>query len=77
VHDTERRLLLSPGEYVDSDHHAIQAFARRVTAGCSGPTEAVAAIYLAVRDGIRYDPYVDYTRPETFRASVVLRAEAG
>jgi transglutaminase-like putative cysteine protease len=25
-----------------------------------------------VRDGVRYDPYIDYTDPETYRASSVL-----
>jgi transglutaminase-like putative cysteine protease len=77
MRETEQRLFLSPAEYIDSDHSIIQASARRVTAGCSDPAEAVRALYLAVRDGIRYDPYVDYSRPETFRASDVLRAEAG
>jgi len=28
--------------------------------------------YRAVRDEIRYDPYIDYTDPETYRASSVL-----
>ena len=39
----------------------------------SDPVEQARACSIAaVRDGIRYDPYIDYTDPETYRASSVL-----
>ncbi len=38
----------------------------------SDPVERARLLYRAVRDGIRYDPYIDYTDPETYRASSVL-----
>ena len=36
------------------------------------PVERASLLYRAVRDEIHYDPYVDYTDPETYRASSVL-----
>jgi transglutaminase-like putative cysteine protease len=77
MRDTERRLFLSPAEYIDSDHSSIQGRACELTAAVSDPIDKVRAIYRAVRDRIRYDPYVDYTDLETFRASSVLRAGTG
>ncbi|MGO4570536.1 transglutaminase-like domain-containing protein [Microvirga sp. 2TAF3] len=75
--DTEIRLLRSPAEYVDSDHPAIRSWAGEVTAGAGSATEKARRLYDAVRDCIRYDPYVDYTDREVFRASSVLQAGAG
>src|SRR5215213_3017704 len=71
------RLFLSPAEFIDSDHPAIQAEARKTAAGAVGAVDAARRLYLFVRDAIRYDPYVDYTDPETFRASSVLAAGRG
>jgi hypothetical protein len=34
-------------------------------------------LYRAVRDGIRYNPYVDYTKKDTYRASSVLAEGSG
>ena len=75
MHDLS--LYLSPAEYIDSDHAAVIAHAKAVTAGVSDATEKARRLYLAVRDGIRYAPYVDYTNAETFRASSVLVAGQG
>jgi len=47
---------LSPGVMVDSDHPAIIAFAREHAHGTDERERAV-ALYHAVRDGLRYDPY--------------------
>jgi transglutaminase-like putative cysteine protease len=75
MHDLS--LYLSPAEYIDSDHAAVIAHAKAVTAGVSEATEKARRLYLAVRDGIRYAPYVDYTDRESFRASSVLAAGQG
>ena len=73
-----RRLYTDPGEYIDSDHPAVQAVRRRRR---SQPTPATArrpaCSTQAVRDGIRYNPYVNMRAPETFRASSVLAAGIG
>ena len=71
--DSSLRLYLSPAEFIDSDHPGVRAKAAadgRI-GDRSGRTGA-AALSRAVRDGIRYDPYIDYTDPETYRASSVL-----
>jgi transglutaminase-like putative cysteine protease len=74
---TLRRLYLDPADYVDSDHPEVQLYAKPIIAGKDDPRAIVAALYRAVRDDIRYDPYVDYRNPETFRASSVLAARQG
>jgi transglutaminase-like putative cysteine protease len=66
------RLYLSPAEYIDSDHDAIRAKAAEATRGVADPVAKARVLHDLVRDGIKYDPYIDYTDPETYRASSVL-----
>ncbi|HXP31531.1 MAG TPA: transglutaminase-like domain-containing protein [Stellaceae bacterium] len=68
---------LKPGKYVDSDHPDIIAFAERVAGGARDDVDAAVKLYYAVRDEIRYDPYVAYDLPETYRASAVLAKGRG
>ncbi|PWC31812.1 transglutaminase family protein [Azospirillum sp. TSO22-1] len=75
--DTAARLHLAPAEYVDSDHPAVQAFARAAVGAAATPVEMARRLYAAVRDGIRYNPYVDYGSAATYRASAVLAAGDG
>lgn len=72
--DSNLRLYLSPAEYIDSDHEQVLAKARAVVGPVTDPAEQARLLYRAVRDEIRYDPYVDYTDPEIYRASTVLAA---
>jgi transglutaminase-like putative cysteine protease len=67
---------LSPGRYVDSAHPAVSGF---VEENCTGNTERERAVslYYAVRDKIRYNPFLDMTRRDVFRASAVLEAGQG
>lgn len=62
---------LQPTPLVDSDHPAVQAFAADHGRGADDTARAV-ALYYAVRDGFRYDPYRLDLRPEGMRASSVL-----
>ena len=62
--------------FVDADHPDVVAFAARATAGAGSDREKAVALFYAVRDGIRYDPYALSGDPETYRASAVLRAGA-
>jgi len=75
--DSLRRLYTEPGEYIDSDHPAVRDFARDAVAAAAGEREKASLLYKAVRDGIRYNPYVDMRAPEVFRASSVLAAGNG
>jgi transglutaminase-like putative cysteine protease len=60
--------------FVDSDHPDVVAFAEEATAGATTDREKAVALFYAVRDGIRYDPYTMSDDPETYRASAVLRS---
>jgi transglutaminase-like putative cysteine protease len=66
-----------PTSFVDSDHPEIIAFARDRTAGTRDEVDAAVRLYTAVRDEIRYDPYVNLSEPDTFRASACLVARRG
>jgi transglutaminase-like putative cysteine protease len=70
--DSSLRLYLSPAEFIDSDHPGVRARAAATVGAVTDPAQQARLLYTAVRDGIRYDPYVDYTDPETYRASSVL-----
>lgn len=64
---------LEPAEFIDSDHPAIQEYARRSLAAGGSALDQAVDLYYRVRDGIRYTPYLDYSDPEMYRASSVLR----
>jgi transglutaminase-like putative cysteine protease len=55
--DHHNPIYLTPTEIIDSNHPKIQR---------------AVLLYLAVRDGIRYDPYTPFHLPEHYRASAVL-----
>ena len=61
---------------IDSDHPAVQAFAREHAQGHDDRERAV-SLYLAVRDRFRYDPYRIDLSPEGMRASSVLATGTG
>lgn len=72
---SEERILLAPASFIDSDHPEIVRAALSFEG--NSPIETATALYGFVRDAIRYDPYVDYTDLETFRASSLLSRGAG
>jgi transglutaminase-like putative cysteine protease len=77
IAEPDARTCLEPASYVDSDHPEVRAFALARTGEARTAIDKARALYRAVRDEIRYDPYVDYTDPETYRASSVLRRGSG
>lgn len=62
---------LQPTALLDRDHPAVAAFAARHGQGADDRQRAV-ALYYAVRDGFRYDPYRIDLSPAGMRASTVL-----
>ncbi len=56
---------------IDSDHPAVRAFAAAHAVGADDRARAV-ALYGAVRDGVRYDPYRADLSPAGMTASTVL-----
>ena len=69
--DPSPDLCLAATPLVDSDHPSVQAFAQQHATG-SGDREKAVALYDAVRDGFRYDPYRVDLSPDGMRGSSVL-----
>jgi len=68
---------LSPGTYVDSDHPAVVAFARRAAGAASTPRQTAVELYYAVRDEFIYDPYHFDTSVAGLKASNVIEVGRG
>jgi transglutaminase-like putative cysteine protease len=68
--------FLSAATYIDSDHPSVVAFARNKSKGTT-PTARAVSLYYAVRDGIRYNPFLDFSKNATFQASQCLAAGEG
>ena len=68
---------LKPGRFIESDHPAVIDFARRAAGDETGDLDRGVALYYAVRDEIRYDPYRIDLRPEAMHASAVLERGYG
>lgn len=64
---------MTPTTIIDSDHPLVQEYARQVAKGATDPVEIANRLYLAVRDGIRYDPYAPFHLPQHYQASQVIR----
>ena len=71
--EKENVLYLTPTAIIDSDHPSIRDYARATIQGIEDPVEMAVHLYLAVRDGILYDPYSPFYLPEHYRASYVLK----
>lgn len=69
--------FLAPGVHVDAGHPDVIAFAKAQTREVIGERETAVRLYYAVRDGIRYDPYVAGPTTDALAASTVLHAGRG
>lgn len=67
---------LAPGRYIDSDHAAVREFAAAHSKGESDIERAV-SLYYAVRDGIKYNPFLDFSQDAAYRASSTLEHGEG
>jgi transglutaminase-like putative cysteine protease len=65
---------LQPGRFIDSDHPALIEFAECWRGAGRDPRDQAVALYRAVRDQIRYNPYVFSREPQTLKASHALLA---
>lgn len=74
--DPQAQACLAATPLVDSDHPEVRAFAARHAQGGDERERAV-ALYYAVRDGFRYDPYRLDLSPAGMRASAVLATGHG
>ena len=62
--------------FIDSTSEAVVGFADAATDGISGEREIAVALFRAVRDGFRYDPYNTSHAPEAFKASSVVESSS-
>ncbi len=65
---------LSPARFIDSDHPLVIDFAERWRGASRDPREQAVSLYRAVRDEIRYNPYVFSADHDTLKASHALAA---
>ena len=63
---------LEPTAFIDSQHPAVAEFAARAVGDADDPHERISRLFLAVRDGIRYDPYTATDDPDDYVASNVI-----
>lgn len=70
--DTPVEADLAATEYMDFNDPELMAFANKTIEGLNTDAEKAAALFLAVRDGLRYDPYSVSHDPVKYRASNVL-----
>lgn len=70
---------LAPTWFLDADNPDVAAFAGEVCADAGAVTDRdkAVALFLAVRDGWRYDPYSSTHIPDDYRASTVLHRSEG
>jgi transglutaminase-like putative cysteine protease len=69
---------LQPTEMIDSQHPRVIAYAQKTTQHVQNQAiDQAVALYYAVRDDIRYDPYSPFFLPEHYRASRVLKSQRG
>ena len=67
---------LQPGNFVDSAHPAVRAFAAEHARGADAREKAV-ALYYQVRDRIRYNPFQNFLADESYRGSACLGRRMG
>jgi transglutaminase-like putative cysteine protease len=63
---------VEPTTFVDADHVDVVRWAAEVTSGCADDRTRAVALFHAVRDGWRYDPYDTSRDPSDYRASAIL-----
>ena len=68
---------LKATRYLDHDNEAVQVYVDLVCGGANNERERAIALFYAVRDDIRYDPYSCNLSADSLRASHVLNSGRG
>ena len=68
------REYLEATRFIDSDHPAVVAFAEQFRGARTEARDQAVNLYYAVRDEIRYNPYVFSREPDTLKASYAVQA---
>lgn len=69
--------LIAPTRFLDIDHPDVLAFVASVTRPDQAPRQKAVALFYAVRDRLRYDPYQISFHDADYRASAIIRAGFG
>ena len=76
--NTDFERYLKPTYFIDSDHPEIKQFAEKTCRATNDDAvERAVALFYAVRDGVRYDPYGISMDPASFKASATLKRKKG
>ena len=75
LHDMSQ--YLRPTFYIECDHPKVVEYVNEVADRESDDIAKARALFYAVRDDIRYDPYSVDLRPEGMRASTALEKKYG
>ncbi|MGQ0501593.1 MAG: transglutaminase-like domain-containing protein [Panacagrimonas sp.] len=75
--DSSAASTLQATPIIDADHPAVSAYARRNAGSGGTDRERAMRLYYAVRDDIRYDPYLIDLSVAGLRASTVLEQRRG
>jgi transglutaminase-like putative cysteine protease len=75
--DPDFQQYLQATEYIDFHHPAVKAFFEERSGGAATPKEKAVKLYYAVRDEIRYDPYLIDLSVDGLRASTTLKNARG
>jgi len=73
----ELKEYLSPGEFINSNHPDVIEFTIQATEEATGVRDKVIALYYAVRDQFRYDPYTLDLSREAVKASSIVNRDYG
>jgi len=68
---------LKPGKFIDSDHPDVIEYANKHVGTGTTDTEKTLSLFYAIRDGIRYNPYIDIISPTAYRASDAVKSGEG
>ncbi|HOE73329.1 MAG TPA: transglutaminase family protein, partial [Deltaproteobacteria bacterium] len=74
---TDMQQYLEPTPTIDYDHPLVEEFARKHAVNPHEGREQAVRLYFAVRDGIRYDPYLLNLSVQGLKASTTLMVGRG
>lgn len=75
--DADPKAYLDKSFFLDFDSPTVQSFVAEHTQGANTDREKAIALFYAVRDKIRYNPYGIAFDPATYKASAVIEAAEG
>jgi transglutaminase-like putative cysteine protease len=68
---------LKSGEFVDSDHLAVREYSATHVGSAVSDIDKAINFYYAIRDGIRYNPYIKVKSMSSYRASDAVLSKEG